>query len=376
MRRQNFQRLPLIDGFKGLACLVIVLHHLVAYGPLSDAVMPALPDVLTWLFEYGRMAVQVFLVVSGYLMAHQLSQLARQERQTSWFQLVQKRYTRLAIPFVLALLFGVALSSELHWLTGEDAFESIASWPQWIAHVFLLQTWFHQPAIAAGAWYVAIDFQLYALMAGVFCLCQRHRSETRTLWMKPDADPRSLIALVVSWVLVLTLVALVYFNRHPFYDASALYFMGAYGLGMLARWFSTRPKALVWVAGLALLIVFALWFDFRWRLVVAGVTALVLCGESLISEATYGFLLKLRLSGLGKISYSVFLVHFPICMAFNTVWPLFVAGDSVLGNGLGLLAALIASVGMGYVFWRWVESQVPQWLNQSGEWLKALPVPR
>jgi len=63
-------------------------------------------------------------------------------------------------------------------------------------------------------------------------------------------------------------------------------------------------------------------------------------------------------------------------MAFNTVWPLFVAGDSVLGNGLGLLAGLIASVGMGYVFWRWVESQVPQWLNQSGEWLKALPVPR
>lgn len=32
------RRLPGIDALKGLACLLIVLHHLAFYGPMSDVV--------------------------------------------------------------------------------------------------------------------------------------------------------------------------------------------------------------------------------------------------------------------------------------------------------------------------------------------------
>ena len=376
MRRQIRPRLPLIDALKGLACLVVVGHHLTAYGPMSDSALSVLPGLLAWFFDYGRMAVQVFLVVAGYLMAAQLSQLARQERHTPFIQLLHKRYTRLVIPYVLALLFGIALSSGVHWLFDVEPFESVSSWAQWLTHVFLLETWLHQPHIAAGVWYVAIDFQLYALMAAVFCFCQRHVARTRGPWMKPETDPDSLIALVIAWVLVLAMAAMFYFNRHPLFDVSALYFMGSYGLGMLARWFSTRPKSLAWVLGLAGLLAFALWFDFRWRLVVAGATALLLCTESLKTVSESSWAQRLHLSDLGKISYSVFLVHFPICMAFNKVWPMLVPLTSAWGQVLGMSMAMVCSVAAGYVFWRWVESQVPGWLQFWAQRLKALPVQR
>ena len=54
--------MPLIDAFKALASQLIVLHHLAAYGPLSVAARQIAPGTVDWLYDYARMAVQVFLV--------------------------------------------------------------------------------------------------------------------------------------------------------------------------------------------------------------------------------------------------------------------------------------------------------------------------
>ena len=60
-------RAPLIDTLKGLACIAIVWHHLAFYGPMSDAAMPLFPGLMAWLYDHARLAVQVFLVLGGYL---------------------------------------------------------------------------------------------------------------------------------------------------------------------------------------------------------------------------------------------------------------------------------------------------------------------
>ncbi|MDE2367263.1 MAG: acyltransferase family protein, partial [Betaproteobacteria bacterium] len=58
-----------MDVLKAIACLSIVLHHLAAYGPMSEIAYPLAPRLIDGLFEYGRMAVQVFFVVTGFLFA-------------------------------------------------------------------------------------------------------------------------------------------------------------------------------------------------------------------------------------------------------------------------------------------------------------------
>ena len=62
-----------IDTLKAGASQLIVLHHLAAYGPISDALETSAPVLVDWLFDYGRMAVQVFLVIGGYLAARAFS---------------------------------------------------------------------------------------------------------------------------------------------------------------------------------------------------------------------------------------------------------------------------------------------------------------
>ena len=66
-------RAPWIDTLKGAACIAIVWHHLAFYGPMSDVALPLAPNLIAWLYDHARLAVQVFLVLGGYLAASSLA---------------------------------------------------------------------------------------------------------------------------------------------------------------------------------------------------------------------------------------------------------------------------------------------------------------
>ena len=63
----------LINCLKAGAAQLIVLHHLAFYGPMSDQALPLMPALIEWLDKHGRLAVQVFLVIGGFLAAKSLS---------------------------------------------------------------------------------------------------------------------------------------------------------------------------------------------------------------------------------------------------------------------------------------------------------------
>jgi peptidoglycan/LPS O-acetylase OafA/YrhL len=66
-------RMPLLDAAKGVACLLIVGHHLSRYGPLPAGASSLAPQTFDWLAQNGRLAVQVFLVLAGFLAAGSLA---------------------------------------------------------------------------------------------------------------------------------------------------------------------------------------------------------------------------------------------------------------------------------------------------------------
>ena len=98
----NGGRMPLVDALKAVASQLIVLHHLSAYGPLAAAAHEALPGTMGWLYEYARMAVQVFLVVAGFLAARGLAADGRATFGNP-LPLIWRRYLRLALPYFAAL---------------------------------------------------------------------------------------------------------------------------------------------------------------------------------------------------------------------------------------------------------------------------------
>ncbi|SFU36156.1 Peptidoglycan/LPS O-acetylase OafA/YrhL, contains acyltransferase and SGNH-hydrolase domains [Polaromonas sp. YR568] len=347
-------RLPGIDALKGLACVMIVWHHLAFYGPMSDVVHPFAPALMGWLYDYGRMAVQVFLVVGGFLGAASLAPKGVAVFDSPG-RLLFRRYWRLAKPYLVALAVSVLVAALVRPWFAHPSVPAAPTLPQLLAHVFLLQDILGQEALSAGVWYVAIDFQLYAAAVLIFTFARRFQSQSGE-----HADGAVSAPLGVSLVLLLALASLLFFNRLPAFDITALYFCGSYALGMLAFWASSNMggRRGFWLAAMAAMGALALALDFRGRLVVALVTAFGLVWLSSLQPNAW--LLRCSqqrwLLQLGKVSYSVFLIHFPVCLLVNAIaghfWP-----TQLLPNVAGLLLAFVLSLLAGSALYRWVESQ-------------------
>lgn len=348
-------RIPLLDVFKGLACLLIVAHHLVFYGPMSTVAYPLASDLMDWLFTYGRMAVQVFLVLGGYLAASTLAPTGVARFDSPWQQ-VQRRFVRLSIPYLAALLFALLAAQVARWGMVHPSIPSEPSLPQLLAHVFMLQDLLGFEALSAGVWYVAIDFQLFVLAVAVCTLARRWPGR----WLAPVL------------VLGLASASLLYFNLDTDLDTLGLYFAGAYGMGMLAFWAGRSRRPWAWLSALALLGLTALLLDWRERIAVALVTALVL-GVLQASPAARQWSPWPRVQRLGQMAYSVFLLHFSVCLLVNTVFSQYVP-DAPWANALGMLLAFVLSLRAGQWLYQHVESRLvclPSALRLQGGFLAA-----
>jgi peptidoglycan/LPS O-acetylase OafA/YrhL len=340
--------MPFVDALKAVASQLIVLHHLAAYGPMSEVVYEHADGLFDWLYGYARMAVQVFLVVGGFLAARTLAPEGV-AAFSSPSGLLWRRYLRLAIPFLVATVFSIASACIARAWMDHDFVPAAPSMAQFLAHLFLLHEILGHEALSAGVWYVAIDFQLFALLVAVLCLARRPVARA---WATPFL--LSLIAIA----------SLFYFNRDPDWDPWAPYFAAAYGLGALAFWVGHRTHSPAWLGVLAAFTLLAIGADFRPRLLLALAVALAL-GIGYRTGMLQRWPTVQWLSVLGRISYSVFLVHFPVCMLINAaVFRLF--GTDLAANVLGLCIAWGASSVAGWLLYQVVERRTERLMAARG----------
>lgn len=351
-------RLPQVDGLKAVASQLIVLHHLAFYGPMSDAAARLAPGVFELLSDYGRFAVQVFLVLGGYLAVRHLAPAGAWAAPARPARLIIDRYLRLVLPLAATLVLAVVGAALARAWMDHPSVPEAPSLEQIVAHLLLLQDVVGLDALSAGVWYVAIDLQLFAVL--VLVLWGWHRLTRR--W--PVAAPG------LPWAVLLAVAASAFvFNRDPSGDMWAPYFLAAYGLGVLAAWWgaATAPQW-AWGLGAVGVVGWALALDWRPRLAVALVTALLLvvpwrrlatvAGDA--AGAGHGLI-----ETLGRISYSVFLVHFPVCLVVNAAFHRF-GPDHAGWQAVGVLVAWGASVAVGALFHRVVEAPVLRWVSRRG----------
>lgn len=340
--RLNFnvstQRLSHLDAVKVIASQLIVLHHFSVYGPLADALHHSLPDFAGWLFEYARMVVQFFLVMGGYFAAKSLAPMG-QWQPKSLGRAVFQRWLRLVGPFAFALLLTVIASALARpWLEA-DFISPPPSIAQIIAHLSLSFGPLEVDSLSAGAWYVAIDFQLYALLALLLWLGNR--------WG---------VACTRYLVVVCLLTSLLVFNRHAEWDVWALYFFAAYGLGALAWWAQNQQLSQAWRWGVVVAVLAALAWDFRIRIALAAGFALWLA----LPHARWPDALAQPLHLLGRSSYALFLTHFSVLTLANAAWAHWQWHFDGAALAL-LLGAWLACNGLAVLFERWIET----WLGRT-----------
>jgi len=303
-----------------------------------------LPSVMTWLFEYGRYAVQIFLVMGGYLAAQSLTRTRDIRNPRTALKLIFNRYLRLFAPYVVALLITILCAWVARfWVQDEFVGES-ETLGQFLAHLFFLQGILGLDSISAGAWYVAIDWQLYAVLAIM-------------LGMFPGF--RSLI-----WVSTILIVAsLLYFNRLSDYENYFIYFIGSYGLGVLAQLakndadpaVNRLARILIIIIGLVILVTS---FDHLWiRNILAYFVAiaLIIWGGRAYKDEKHAKMHNLVFSILwgSRRSYCAFLLHFSFILLANTLyiaWGMDQRHDGAMALAMMFLALVASWVAANYLY--------------------------
>ena len=333
-------RLPFLDFLRAAASQLIVWHHLSFYGPLSEHAYPAAPMILHWLMRYARMAVQVFFVLGGFFTVRSLSRGKRLGAR-SVGSLVWQRYRRIGVPYLATLVIAVfANALARQWLT-HDAISAPPTVGQLLAHAAFLHDILGYQSLTAGIWYLAIDFQLFLLTLVLFWAVQA--------WLRRvnRCTLQATMGVLVGALAPLAIASLFWFNRHPKFDAWAIYFVGSYFLGIVLHELLEGRLKLSWAAVYWSLVVVAAIVDPRPRLLVAAATTVIV-----LLAARTGILQRWPknpvVNYFGRISYSLFLIHFPVLLVVNA-WgaqrftgstQMAVAGLFV-AYGLSLLAAMV-----------------------------------
>jgi len=323
-------RSAVIDSIKAMASQVIVLHHFSQYAPMADWISLAWPRLVAFFYEDGRLAVQPFLVIGGFLAAQTLSKQSGQ----AVGPLIWKRYLRLAPQLVLALVLVALATLWLgHELAHEDWLSPLPTLGVFLAHLFFLQDVLGIESMSAGAWYVAIDLQLFGLFA---LLAHIARKSERLL-------SESYVPLIVA---ASTVASIHIFSREAALDAWAIYYFSAYGLGALVVWARDSARARMWLWITVALLLLDWLSDPRTRPVLALLTAFCLYGFSHIKWQNAFSPLRNCIQHLSDVSYSLFVSHFAVIIVISGIWEKFDLEGIALAS-LVIALAWLALLAMG-----------------------------
>ncbi len=341
----------LIDLLKVFAAILIILHHLSSYGQIAEDARTVLPGLMIWLFEYGRYAVQIFLVMAGYLAAQSLARFANTKFSSqNLLRTIINRYLRLFAPYITALIFTIACAWLARFWVNDEFVGEQETLGQFIAHLFFLQDILGLDSISAGAWYVAIDWQLYSVLA---ILLISFSSYQALIW----------------FISVVAVSSLLYFNRSADYDTFFIYFIGSYGLGVLAylakNFADNKIQGLAKAALIVIGVIIAIstlqevWL----RNFLAWFVALLLfvLGNTSYPKVSATSVLKIKLlsaiAWASPRSFCAFLIHFAFILLANTVYialGLHAHESGLLAISWMVVVLVCTGIAANYLY-RWVE---------------------
>lgn len=341
---------PFIDAIRGVASLVILAHHLLTYVPRTDETLAAVPLLHHVVWWYGGLATQVFLVISGFVGGVSLARATPEAADLGRLLLV--RYLRLALPAVATLLFAIVLYAIVppSWAVF-PLFDEISA-PGVLAHVAFLQDVLGYPSLLAGFWYLSIDWQCNAVLSLLIIV------QDALLRRLPGLSRSTQGFAALGLPMLVAVLSLFVWNGAVAHEIYATYFFGIVFLGTLAGLAVAGriPPAIFWayVAATAVAAGAAV-VQSRPHLAVAltaGVAIYLLAQRQPVAASRADSLPML--GWLGRISYSLFLVHYPTIWAVTSV-ARGIGGDTAAASWPSLVAAVAASLVAAVLLHRLVE---------------------
>jgi peptidoglycan/LPS O-acetylase OafA/YrhL len=301
------RRLPGLDGLRGMAALFVVMHHVFLRAfpgyPADRAPVWASP------FIFGRFAVVVFIVLSGFSLA--LSP-ARRGWQLGGLSRFFRRRARRILPAYWAAL---ALSLAVAWLVMPPPGQPSPGPESVLADALLLQNLVILPTPNGAFWSLAVESQLYLLFP-LMLLAVRRRGPVALV-----ASATLAVAAIGVAAPYLTWLEVFVVESAP--DLAALFAFGVLAAGIVSASEARRSWPWPALAAMALVPVLATiaWRGQTWTLghllwadLMLGPA--VACLLAALATGRPSRLVRLLETGpvraLGRCSYSLYLTHGPI----------------------------------------------------------------
>ncbi len=342
---ENRKSLPEIDGLRAFAILYVLLLHL--YG-FVEKKMPAVftgkgtgYPLLRAFFLNGGFGVQVFFVLSGFLIFRGFLQKQQRGEKMSLRPYFRRRFTRIEPPYVVALLLNFGL---LILLAPEAARVAREQLPHLFSSLFYVHNIVfprHADSLNIGVWSLEVEIQFY-LLAPLLLLPLLRLSHPRRI-----ATLAGLYAVFAGLNLLWQPPFTTLYSWLP-------YFLAGVGLAVFVPDDLPEPTR---KAGPLLLGLLLFAFMLCWLVVAPQLsrTVLHLFNKALhpiiIAAFCYtvfrsGFLRRAFTWGifpfLGHICYSIYLVHYPLISFFgNHVRALQVGNSYLLTLGAQMLLTLV-----------------------------------
>jgi len=305
---------PLLDGVRGLAVLLLLSHQLVL-DVLPDAGAPTSDRLLDRLMQPGWIGVQLFFVLSGFLITGVL--LDTKGRGGYFRSFYGRRVLRI---FPLYYLLLVVLSFVLPRLGHVPPLLQANPRAMPLAWIYLSNWTLTVPAPIGHCWSLAVEEQFYLVWPFVVAAL----SAPRLLRFCFVLAALALAFRIGVWTLGLS-PEIAYQNTFARMDALALGAAGAILLrdpAAVARWAPGLRRALL-VAGVAVAIAAILGLARTGPVTqIAGYSLLaisfaLLIAVGVLEQAAGGGRISAALSArplrlFGKYSYAIYIIHLPL----------------------------------------------------------------
>jgi peptidoglycan/LPS O-acetylase OafA/YrhL len=334
-----------LEGLRGLAALFVALFH------AWDSFATSSP-----LIRQGWLFVDLFFVISGYVMAHVYGRHLANRSQATAF--VIKRFGRL-YPLHIVTLFGfIACEFALQFLklfTGLGAnrptFDLVKPWSL-LSNVLLLQgvglpgeRIYNTPS-----WSISAETWTYLLFAGLF------------LSVKTPTRARACLAISAAG-LVLWIAAAGEVEKRTIADFLRCiygFFLGTLLPQLRGRIAPSRAVASLFQLAAAARARGVLWLESSHpavRLLAPLAFAMLVLAVSLDYGFGADFLRLAPMQTLGRLSYSIYMTHYVVLVFFHPVVPLLKEPY----RSLVLVVYLAIVLGVSALTFRWVEAP---WRNR------------
>jgi peptidoglycan/LPS O-acetylase OafA/YrhL len=291
-----------------------MLHHCNQHFGLTEG------SFLWQVGDYGHMGVNMFFIISGFIIPFSMSKYNYAYGDFKEFML--KRVTRIEPPYIVSIIVALLLfyaTTLSPWYNGEPF---TINWAYTLGHLAYLNAFTGSPWINAAYWTLAIEFEFYLLMSLLFPLL---------IFAK-----RSIV-----WGTLLLLIASAWL---PVPHSHIFHHMPFFALGICLFLYSTErmslPVTLLFMAATGLVMAY---FYQSYYLVLAVAT---LAAIQFINKVPRPLLF------IGTISYSLYLIHgFVIGRFFGLVHRFLPGLNPVVANLLCIACIFACS----YIFYLLVE---------------------